>query len=188
MMKLWRYLNASCGFWLPDEKSTINHQISLAKSSPSLRSRLACHIILKYDSLLPHSALCLPLKIHEAALLQQPYTELIEHLLRFDLQTKFKHLHPELHLLFSSDHWTPCVFELLWPLFIEGNYIAEHLFFTPAQTSFIFSDFHIVKFSLNCGITSYNSGLLKSPFLIIIVGLLVVFCLFIFSNITMIFL
>lgn len=79
------------------KKSAINHQIS-HKSSPSLCSRLVCHITLKYDSLLTHSALCLPLKIHEAALLLQPYTGLIEHLLRFDLQPKFKHLHPELLL------------------------------------------------------------------------------------------
>lgn len=61
MLKLWRYLNASCGFWFTDEKSTTNHQIS-HKLSPSLCSHLVCHIILKYYSLLTHSALCLPLE------------------------------------------------------------------------------------------------------------------------------
>lgn len=96
MMKLWRYLKRFLWLladWWKKKKSTINHQIS-QKSSPSLCSRLACHITLKYDSPLTHSALCLPLKIHEAALLLQTYTGLIEHLLRFDLQPKFKHLHP----------------------------------------------------------------------------------------------
>lgn len=129
MMKLWRYLK---GFlWLLDEwlkeKTPINHQIS-RKSSPSLCSHLACHIILKYNSPLSHSALCLPLKIHEAP----PFTAAI--------------------------HWINLTSPRVWPsdkiqticslscIFLF-THVAE-LCFLWAFISFICPHF-ILKFSLN---------------------------------------
>lgn len=118
----------------------MKHQISRTSASGP-GSHSACHIILKYNSLLPRSDPCLLLKIHEAALSQRSYAELIQRLLRFALQTK--PFAPELHLLSTSHN-------------SHDLYLSRNLIYFCF--SVIFSGFHAPRCSLRWEINTMNAA------------------------------